>query len=65
MIFTKDDKTEYDAATTCHICDGAEGEFRLEGNNDSFTKVRDHCHLTGKFRGAAHSKCYLGIKFLN
>ncbi len=24
IIFTKDDKTEYDAANTCHICDGAE-----------------------------------------
>ena len=20
-------------------------------------KVRDHCHLTGKYRGVAHTKC--------
>ena len=25
-------------------------------------KVRDHCHYTGKFRGAAHSICTLGYK---
>ena len=25
-------------------------------------KVRDHCHITGKYRGAAHSQCNLKLK---
>ena len=25
-------------------------------------KVRDHCHTTGKFRGAAHTQCNLKLK---
>ena len=27
-------------------------------------KVRDHCHYTGKYRSAAHSKCNLNNKIV-
>ena len=40
MIFTESDEACFNAATECHICGGELGEVR----------VRDHCHLTGKFR---------------
>ena len=38
------DKLVYDNSTLCHVC------------NEELDKdrVRDHCHLSGKFRGAAH-----------
>ena len=49
MIMTIHDKLVYDNSTLCHICNEELGEDR----------VRDHCHLSGKFRGAAHEICNL------
>ena len=31
-------------------------------NNNNEEKVRDHCQVTGKFRGAAHWKCNVNLK---
>ena len=47
MKYTKSDEVRFQAATECHICGGELGGDR----------ARDHCHLTGKFRGAAHVSC--------
>ena len=34
--------------------------FAEESNEDkNYCKVRDHCHYTGKYRGAAHGMCNL------
>ena len=52
MIFKKQDKKNFESATDCHICDKPLGSDR----------VRDHCHITGKYRGAAHNKCNLNFK---
>ena len=30
-----------------------------------YVKVRDHCHFTGKYRGAAHNKCNLNHRLSN
>ena len=49
---TEDQIQEFNLATECYIC-------KKELNND---KVRDHCHLTGKYRGPAHNKCNLNLK---
>ena len=56
MVMTREDKIDYKKATHCHIC---ENGISKEGDDPRFKKVRDHCHLTGKFRGAAHSMCNL------
>ena len=49
---------EYNRARECHIC------FKKFGNSQdrAYRKVRDHCHYTGKYRGAAHSSCNLRYK---
>ena len=43
----------YEKQKVCHICK----EECCDKKNKK--KVRDHCHFTGKFRGAAHSECNL------
>ncbi|XP_022800154.1 uncharacterized protein LOC111338012 [Stylophora pistillata] len=51
MIFTDSDVVAFKNATCCWLC----GED-FEEEKD---KVSDHCHYTGKFRGAAHNSCNL------
>jgi len=52
MIFTEDDEKLFDETTLCHICNKDLGEDR----------VRDHCHISGKFRGAVHNSCNINYK---
>ena len=52
MIFGKKEAERYNKETKCWICKG-------ELNNDG---VRDHCHFTGRYRGAAHNKCNLNYR---
>ena len=45
MVMTEQDKIDFSLATCCSFCNKTLGA----------DKVRDHDHLTGKYRGAAHS----------
>ena len=49
MIFTEEDRKQFNKASDCWIC----GEYL--GND----RVRDHCHYTGRYRGPAHNSCNL------
>ena len=49
LRLTKEEQASFDKAKTCHIC----SKELLED------KVRDHCHFTGQYRGAAHNNCNL------
>ena len=49
LRLTREEQKLFEKAVICHIC-----------NKDlKDDKVRDHCHFTGQYRGAAHNKCNL------
>ena len=56
MPLTDEEKESYEKQKVCYIC---EKEF---STNKNYCKVRDHCHYTGKIRGAARSICNLRYK---
>ena len=60
---TNEEKKSYEKQKVCYIC---EKEFSTDKNNEEeyklYKKVKDHCHYTGKYRGAAHNICNLRYK---
>ncbi|CAH3197162.1 unnamed protein product [Porites evermanni] len=52
LKLNKEEQKSFEKAVNCHICN-------QELKED---KVRDHCHFTGQYRGAAHNKCNLMCK---
>ena len=55
---TKKQEEEHKRATRCCICNGT-----FNQKDPAKTKVQDHCHFTGLYRGAAHNKCNLDFCF--
>ena len=52
---TKEEKDEFENFTQFQVC-----------NNDYIhndVKVRDFCHITGKYRGSAYRDCNINVKF--
>ena len=54
LKMTKEDEKDFQKAIKCHICD--------QQYTDKDIRVRDHCHITGKFRGSAHQDCNLKLQ---
>ena len=49
-----EEEEKFQLANSCWICN------TLFDVGDE--KVRDHCHITGKYRGAAHFSCNANLK---
>ena len=52
MIWDDEAKEKFESATHCHVCTKPIGD----------DKVREHCHFTGEFRGAAHQQSNLNYQ---
>ena len=53
LLLTKEELKLYQNAKVCYIC--GKKFLKKFTNGKNYRKVRDHCHFTGKYRGAAHS----------
>ena len=53
MIPTKDDERNFKNADKCYICNKKYSAKNI--------RVRDHCHITGKYRGSAHQDCNINF----
>ena len=49
LIISEEEEEQCQSSNTCWIC-----EKFIDDDNE---KVRDHCHVTGKFRDVAHWSC--------
>ena len=56
---TKKMKKKHNKQKVCHICKKG---FSTDDSDEKYNKVKDHCHYTGKDRGAAHDICNLRYK---
>ena len=48
---TKQDCEDFENSTKCWIC------INVYADRDGDVKLRDHFHITGKFRGTVHKDC--------
>ena len=56
-LLTKEQQKSYENPKICCIC---KEKFEVKYLKDKiYRKVRDHCHYTGEYRGAAHNICNL------
>ena len=58
----KKKQEEQEEQEACHICKEKFCMDENDENDENRRMVKDHCHYTGKFRGATHRICNLRYK---
>ena len=58
LKMTAENERDFQNSTSCDIC----GRKYKVGDDDENKPVRDHCHITGKYRGSAHNGCNLKLR---
>ena len=57
ILLTNEEYESYLNQTNSHIC---KKKFKYKyANDEEYRRIRDRCHYTGKYRGAAHDTCNL------
>ena len=56
---TKKEEKRHNKQKVCYI---SKKRFSTDDSNKKYQKVKDNCHYTGKYRGAAHNICNLRYK---
>ena len=54
LAMTAEQNEKFEKSNICWVC----GKLIDLVDN----KVRDHCHITGKYRGSSHWKCNINLK---
>ena len=62
MFLTREEQLKHDNATHCHVCKRRLITWDKKKKKYKRDSVRDHCHITGKYRGAAHNACNLKLR---
>jgi hypothetical protein len=62
LIMTEDDQRDFEQAVKCYICRKSFASADEQNKFKNRRKVRDHDHITGAYRGPAHSACNLKMR---
>ena len=54
LVMSEKNQLDFDSSKKCYICQ--------KQYTDEDIRVRDHCHITGEYRGSAHQDCNLKLR---